>query len=213
MMQQAEKEKPKPGQVSQNISFREVRRMNDTTKQNKWWIYLIFFLIGIISLFTGFFIGRIPLFDGGLLVMLLPLPICSYLLHLTIKYYSTENYSSAFVFVTLAASIILFLIGFIFGYWAPLFLLLIIFATGLIIFKNDHHMKFALKAFVVSFGTIFIFFSAMFIVNSLLNLLFFFGAQNDATTSTSIHIESSAENITIYVPVLLDENKTVLPLS
>lgn len=74
-------------------------------------------------------------------------------------------------------------------------------------------MKFALKAFVVSFGTIFIFFSAMFIVNSLLNLLFFFGAQNDATISTSIHIESSAENITIYVPVLLDENKTVLPLS
>jgi hypothetical protein len=192
--------------------IQEVRRMNDTTKKDKWWIYLIFFLIGLVSLFTGFFIGRFPLFDGGLLVMLLPLPICSYLLHLTIKYYSTEKYSSAFVFVTLAASIIIFLIGFIFGYLVPLFLLLIIFATGVIIFKNDRRMKFALTAFVVSFGTIFIIFSAVFTANSPLSLLFFFGAQNDATTSTSIHIESSAENITIYVPVLLDENKTVLKM-
>jgi len=186
--------------------------MNGTRKKDKWWIDLIFLFVGIISLFTGFFIGRFPLFDGGLLVMLLPLPICSYLLHLTIKYYSTEKYSSVFVFATLAASIILFLIGFIFGYWAPLFLLLIIFATGLIIFKYDRHMKFALTAFVVSFGTIFIIFSAVFMANSSLSLLFFFGAQNDATTSTSIHIESSAENITIYVPVLLDENKNVLKM-
>jgi hypothetical protein len=212
MTEQSEKEKPNPGQGNQSISSREVRRMNDTTKKDKWWIYLIFFLIGIVSLFTGFFIGRIPLFDGGLLVMLLPLPICSYLLHLTIKYYSTEKYSSAFVFVTLAASIIIFLIGFIFGYLVPLFLLLIIFATGLIIFKNDRRMKFALTAFVVSFGTIFIIFSAVFTANSPLSLLFFFGHQEDATTSTGISIESSAENITIYVPVLLDENKNVLKM-
>jgi len=115
--------------------------------------------------------------------MLLPLPICSYLLHLTIKYYGIEKYSSAFVFVTLAASIIIFLIGFIFGFLVPLFLLLIIFATGVIIFKNDRRMKFALTAFVVSFGTIFIIFSAVFTANSPLSLLFFFGAQNDATTS------------------------------
>jgi len=145
--------------------------MNSTTNKEKWWIYLIFFLIGIISLFTGFFIGRFPLFDGGLLVMLLPLPICSYLLHLTIKYYSTEKYSSTFVFLTLAASILIFLIGLFggllvpveyFGPFGPFFLLLIIFAIGSIIFKNDRHKKFALTAFTISFASIFLIFGAIF---------------------------------------------------
>ncbi len=36
--------------------------------------------------------------------------------------------------------------------------------------------------------------------------------QANASTSASIDWESSAENITIYVPVLLDENKTVLKM-
>ena len=145
--------------------------MNNTTNKEKWWIYLIFFLIGLVSLFTGFFIGRFPLFDGGLLVMLLPLPICSYLLHLTIKSYSTEKYSSNFVFVALAASILIFLIGLFggllvpveyFGPFGPFFLLLIIFAIGSIIFKNDRHKKFALTAFTISFATIFLIFGATF---------------------------------------------------
>lgn len=48
--------------------------------------------------------------------------------------------------------------------------------------------------------------------NSSISLSFFFGPQENATTSTSISIESSTENITIYVPVLLDENKTVLKM-
>lgn len=48
--------------------------------------------------------------------------------------------------------------------------------------------------------------------NSSISLSFFFGPQEEATTSTSISIESSTENITIYVPVLLDENKTVLKM-
>ncbi|MCD4843484.1 MAG: hypothetical protein K8R25_03250 [Methanosarcinales archaeon] len=135
--------------------------MNSTTNKEKWWIYLIFLFIGIISLFIGFFVGSNPLFDGGLLVMLLPLPICSFLLHLTIKYYGTEKYTSAFVFVTLAASIIIFLIGYI----VPLgsfFLLLILFAIGSIILKNDRHMKFALTAFTISFATIFLIFGVTF---------------------------------------------------
>jgi hypothetical protein len=33
-----------------------------------------------------------------------------------------------------------------------------------------------------------------------------------ASTSASIYLESGAENITIYVPVLLDENKNVLKM-
>ncbi len=145
--------------------------MNRTTNKEKWWIYLIFLFVGIISLFTGFLIGSIPLFDGGLLVMLLPLPICSYLLHLTIKHYGIEKYSSNFVFVTLAASILIFLIGLFggllvpvkyFGPFGPFFLLLIIFAIGSIIFKNDRHKKFALTAFTISFATIFLIFGVTF---------------------------------------------------
>jgi hypothetical protein len=133
--------------------------MNSTTNKDKWWIYLIFLFVGIISLFSGLFIGQIPLFDGGLLVMLLPMPICSILLHLVIKYYGTEKYSFTFVFVTLAASIIIFLIGYIVPLGA-FFLLLILFAIGSIIFKNDRHKKFALTAFTISFATIFLIFGA-----------------------------------------------------
>jgi len=135
--------------------------MNSTTNKEKWWIYLIFLFVGTISLFTGFFIGDIPLFDGGLFAMLLPLPICSVLLHLVIKYYGTEKYSFTFVFVTLAASIIIFLIGYIVPLGA-FFLLLILFAIGSIIFKNDRHKKFALTAFTISFATIFLIFGATF---------------------------------------------------
>jgi predicted membrane protein len=134
--------------------------MNSTINKEKWWIYLIFLFVGIISLFIGFFIGN-GLLDGGLLAMLLPLPICSVLLHLVIKYYGTEKYSFTFVFLTLAASIIIFLIGYIVPLGA-FFLLLILFAIGSIIFKNDRHKKFALTAFTISFATIFLIFGATF---------------------------------------------------
>ena len=43
-------------------------------------------------------------------------------------------------------------------------------------------------------------------------LLFSFRPQQDASTSASIYLESRTENYTIYVPVLLDENKTVLKM-
>jgi len=57
--------------------------------------------------------------------------------------------------------------------------------------------------FLAVFGTIFIIFSTVFMPNSPLSLLFFFGAQEDATTSKGISIESSAENITIPAGVYL----------
>ncbi len=38
------------------------------------------------------------------------------------------------------------------------------------------------------------------------------GPQQDASTSASIYLEPSAENITIYFPVMLDENKNVLKM-
>ena len=134
--------------------------MNSTTNKEKWWIYLIFLFVGIISLFTGFFIGN-GLLDGGLFAMLLPLPICSVLLHLVIKYYGTEKYSFTFVFVTLAASIIIFLIGSIVPFLSAFFLLLILFVIGSIIFKNDRHKRFALTAFTISFAAIFLIFGAI----------------------------------------------------
>ena len=143
--------------------------MNSTTNKEKWWIYLIFLFVGIISLFTGFFIGN-ELLDGGLFAMLLPLPICSYLLYLSIKYYGIEKYPSIFVFVALAASILIFLIGLFggllvpveyFGSFGPFFLLLILFAIGSIIFKNDRHKRFALTAFTISFAAIFLIFGAI----------------------------------------------------
>ncbi len=40
----------------------------------------------------------------------------------------------------------------------------------------------------------------------------YYWTQQDASTSASIDIESSAEKFTIYVPVLLDENKNVLKM-
>jgi hypothetical protein len=42
------------------------------------------------------------------------------------------------------------------------FLILILFAIGSIIFKNNRHMKFALTAFTISFATIFLIFGVTF---------------------------------------------------
>ncbi|KAF5424481.1 MAG: hypothetical protein C5S44_01510 [Candidatus Methanocomedens sp.] len=38
--------------------IKEVRRMNNSTKQNKWWIYLIFFSIGIVSFIISVVLGN-----------------------------------------------------------------------------------------------------------------------------------------------------------
>ncbi|MBU3968482.1 MAG: hypothetical protein KKG76_14115 [Euryarchaeota archaeon] len=69
-----------------------------------------------------------------------------------------------------------------------------------------------MKAFVASFAAIFFIFGLVFWPNSFLSLFVFFGPQQDASTSASIYLESGAEKITIYVPVLLDENKNVLKM-
>jgi hypothetical protein len=49
-------------------------------------------------------------------------------------------------------------------------------------------------------------------ISSPLPLYYRYQTQQDARTSASIDIESSAEKFTIYVPVLLDENKSVLKM-
>ena len=160
--------------------------MDGTTNNDKWWIYLIFVFVGIISLFIGMSL------NSGLFGILLSLLICSYLLHNAIKYYGNEKYSSAFVFVTFAASSLILLIGFIggaflpvqyFGSFGPFFLLLIILAIGSIIFKNDRHMRFALAAFTISFATIFLIFGATFALA---------GYNHNNSTGMSAHLLQTA---------------------
>jgi hypothetical protein len=174
--------------------------VTETIRKDKWWIYLIFFLIGIFFFFI-FIILK------GLIV--LPLLICSFLFAITIYKFKKQSFGfvgRAFA-ISFATSYLIFFIGYFGGHfidkWFPLLfyllILLVFSAISWVAFKEQPLNNFTLKAFVVSFGTFFIIFSAMFIINY----------SQDATSSTSIHIESSAENITIYVPVLLDENKTV----
>ena len=213
MTKQAENDKTKPGQGGQSISSKEVRRMNDTIKQNKWWIYLIFFSIGIVSFIISVVLGNI---------FFLPLLICSILFAIALYKFKKQSFDFALMafVISFATSSLIFFTGFFGGGFLggafvslyPLLILLVLSAIVWIAFKERPLVNFSLKAFVVSFGTIFIIFSAVFMANSPLSLFFFFGAQDDATTSTGISIESSAENITIYVPVLLDENKTVLKM-
>ncbi len=196
-----------------NPMKRNFENKTETIGKDKWWIFLIFFLIGIVSFIISVVLGN---------VFLLPLLICSILFAIAMYKFKKQSFDFALMAFALSfsTSSLIFFTGFFgagflgeaFASLYPLLILLILSAIAWIAFKERPLVNFSLKAFVVSFGTIFIIFSAVFMANSPLSLLLFFGAQNDATTSTSIHIESSAENITIYVPVLLDENKTVLKM-
>ena len=177
--------------------------VTDTISKDKWWIYLIFFLIGIFFFFIFIFLK-------GLIV--LPLLICSILFALALYTFKKQSFvfaGRAFA-ISFATSYLIFFIGYFGGFfidvWFPLLfyllILLVFSAISWVAFKEQPLYNFTLKAFVVSFGIFFIIFSAMFITNS----------SQDATSSTSIHIESRSENITIYFPVLLDENKNVLKM-
>ena len=180
--------------------------MNGTNKQNEWWIYIIFFLIGIFS-FLIFFVDQ-----GDLL---LPLLICSILFALALYTFKKQSFVFAgmafaisFAISSATSYLIIFIVyfgSFFIDVWFPLlFFLLILLVFSAIAwnaFKEQPLYNFTLKAFIVSFGTILIIFSAMFITS-----------QQEATSSSSIYIESSAENVTIYVPVLLDENKNALKM-
>lgn len=202
--------------------------MNDSTNQKeKTWTYLVFFLMGIISLPIGFILS-IPLrsminLEGIWQLIIFPLLICS--VFFAIGLYAFKERSLIFSFKALAisfiASILIFLIGFFgssffggagFSPIYPLLLLLILSAIGFVAFKKQPQVRYSLKAFVASFAAIFFIFGLVFWPNSFLSLFVFFGPQQDASTSASIYLESGAEKITIYVPVLLDENKNVLKM-
>lgn len=139
------------------------------TKKEKRWIYLVFFLMGIISFPIGFILSN------SLRSMINIELLWQLLLLFTLLVYS------------------------------------IFFAIGLAAFKKQPQAYYSLKAFVASFaGMLFIF--LMIWSNSIMGLYFIIVPQQEASTSASIYLESSTENFTIYVPVLLDKNKTVLKM-
>jgi hypothetical protein len=141
---------------------------DSTTKKEKKWTYLVFFLIGIISFPIGFILsislGSMINIEWIWQLLLFSLLVCS-----------------------------------------------ILFAIGLAAFKKQPQAYYSLKAFVASFAGMFFIF-VMVWSNSIMGLYFFLVPQQEASTSASISLESSNENFTIYVPVLFDENKTVLKM-
>jgi hypothetical protein len=94
----------------------------------------------------------------------------------------------------------------------PLLVFSVLFAIGLAAFKTQPQAYYSLNAFVASFAGMFFILVLVFWPNSFLSLLVFFGPQQDASTSALISLDSRTENYTIYVPVLLDENKNVLKM-
>jgi len=108
MNNSTEKEKPKPGQGSQSISSKGVRRMNGTTKQNKWWIYLIFFLIGIVSFNISVVLGNF---------FLLPLLICSILFAIALYTFKKQSFVFALMafVISFATSALIFYTGFFYS--------------------------------------------------------------------------------------------------
>ena len=94
----------------------------------------------------------------------------------------------------------------------PLLIFLVLFAIGLAAFKRQPQAYYSLKAFVASFAGMFFILVMVFWPNSFLSLLVFFGPQQESSTSALISLDSRAENYTIYIPVLLDENKKVLKM-
>lgn len=148
--------------------------INDSTNQKeRHWTYIIFFLIGILSLPISQFLGTGLLGNPGIGTMLenlgilelmrflqlfFPLVVCSILS--AVGLYSFNNRSVIFVLkafaVSLAVSSLINLIGLSVGgnTGGVIFSFLIISAIGLIAFKKRLH--FTIKAFVISFAALYL---------------------------------------------------------
>lgn len=198
--------------------------MNSTKK-----FYLIFFLIGILSVPLGLFLMGILSFPLGFLQNILcdfgwctdlvwasqflfPFLIFSFLLAAILYRFKERSFAFALkVFIISFVVISLLFFGGLSFYLLQLpihpflsflLILLILFIVGPIAFKEHPFFGFAIRAFAL--------FAVVLLVTS---ALFFFGTyyyEQDAS-SASIYIKSG-ENITIYVPVLLDANRSVLKM-
>ncbi|MDP3105389.1 MAG: hypothetical protein Q8M95_12385 [Candidatus Methanoperedens sp.] len=145
--------------------------MNNSTKKEKWWLYSIFFLIGILSFPLSLFVGGIL---EGIFQLLFPFVICSILFSMVLYIFKERSFRYALkVFViSLIASVSIFMGGYLgagllipAGLFLPLYplaFLLILSAIGLIAFKNRPLASFTVKAFTISFFTIFLIVGAWF---------------------------------------------------
>ncbi len=128
--------------------------MNNSIKNDKWWIYLIFFLIGIVSFIISVVLGN---------VFLLPLLICSILF--AIAMYKFKKQSFDFVLMALAISFatlaLIFYTGFFWGDFlgmtfvslSPLLILLILSAIAWIAFKDRPLVNFLSRIIAINSHT------------------------------------------------------------
>ncbi len=148
--------------------------MNDSTnKKERQWTYIKFFLIGILSFPLSLFLGVILasaniLILEGLFQLLFPFVICSILFAMLLYAFKERSIRFALqVFViSLVTSISIFMGGSFglgllipIGLFLPLYplvFLLILSAIGLFVFKDRPFVSFAVKAFTISFFTVFL---------------------------------------------------------
>lgn len=156
-----------------------MQNMNGSAQEEKWWLYPIFFLIGLLSFPFSLFMGAILgsaniLILEGIFQLLFPFVICSILFATVLYTFKERSFRFALkVFaISLVASISIFMGGSFglgllipLGLFLPLYplvFLFILFAVGWIAFKNHPMAKFALKGFTISFFTIFLIVGAWF---------------------------------------------------
>jgi hypothetical protein len=130
--------------------------MKDLPKKDGKWLYLIFFLIGILSLPIGLYFPIIPL--EGIFQLLFPFVICSILFAMVLYAFKERSFRFALkVFaISLVASILIFMGGSFglgllipLGLFLPLYplvFLLILSAIGLFLFKDRPLAIFTVKA-------------------------------------------------------------------
>lgn len=155
--------------------------MSNSPEKEKWWLYLILFLIGILSLPLGIF--SIAPLSGILTVLqntlcdvgwcgidllwasqfLFPFLMCSILVSLVMYYFKERSFALALKVLVISFAIIslLFFGGLSFlnfiqlpihPFFIFLLILLIIFLIGLIAFKEHPLIGFAIRAFALSFA-------------------------------------------------------------
>ncbi len=111
--------------------------VTDTISKDKWWIYLIFFLIGIVSFIISVVLGNVFLF---------PLLICSILFAIAMYKFKKQSFDFVLIALTIsfATSALIFYTGFFgggflgmtFASLSSLLILLILSAIAWIAFKD-----------------------------------------------------------------------------
>lgn len=157
--------------------------IDSTNKKEGQWTYVIFFLIGILSIPISIFLGAILasaniLILEGLFQLLFPFLICSILF--AILFYAFKERSIGFALQVFLISLFTSILIFMGGYFGPgllipieLFLplfplvfLLILSAVGLFVFKDRPFISFTVKAFTISFFTLFLIVGGWFMLGS-----------------------------------------------